>query len=105
MAFAFFFNKPLKLRNLILACSVLAYTTLSGCAAGVVARRPPDVVYVRSASPGPGYVWVSGDWVWSGGKYRWREGYWHAAKPGRNWKSGYWEKDPNGYKWQKGRWQ
>ena len=57
---------------------------------------PPDVRYARPVSPGPGYVWVSGDWEWSGGKYHWQEGYWQQPRPGHTWKSGYWENDAKG---------
>jgi hypothetical protein len=93
------------MKKFLLSCSILSCFILAGCSAGVVTTRPADVVYVRSASPGPGHVWVTGDWVYSHGKYHWREGYWHTSRPGSAWKSGYWEKDHDGYRWQKGRWQ
>ncbi len=83
--------------------SLVLFACLSGgCSAGYVARRPADVRYARPVSPGPGYVWVSGEWQWKGGQYHWKEGYWHAARPGRTWKSGYWEESPKGYKWHTG---
>jgi WXXGXW repeat (2 copies) len=84
---------------------VLLAAGLGSCTAGYVTTRPADVHYARSLAPGPGYVWINGDWVWSGGNYHWKEGYWHEARPGRSWKSGYWEKSHQGYRWHKGYWQ
>lgn len=84
---------------------VILATCLWGCTAGYVTTRPADVRYARPVAPGRGYVWVNGDWVWSGGNYHWKEGYWHEARPGRTWKSGYWEESHQGYRWHKGYWQ
>jgi hypothetical protein len=75
------------------------------CTAGYVAKRPADVRYARPVSPGHGYIWVTGEWQWRGGKYYWKEGYWQVARPGRTWKPGYWESSQKGYKWHKGYWQ
>jgi len=92
------------MKNYLLAISVLCLL-LTACAPGVVATRPADVVYTRPVSPGPKWVWISGDWIWKGSRYKWREGYWHEAKPGYRWKPGYWQKETGGYRWVKGRWQ
>jgi hypothetical protein len=80
------------------------FFSLSGCSPQVVPMRPHDVVYSRPVSPGPDYVWITGDWVWAGGNYRWREGHWERRRPGRSWHEGYWEKRNNGYRWHRGRW-
>jgi WXXGXW repeat (2 copies) len=93
------------MKNRLMALAVLSGFILTGCAAGYVAARPADVVYARSVSPGPGYVWVSGEWRWSNGHYHWREGSWQRAREGRKWKSGYWEHNQKGYKWQSGYWE
>jgi len=77
---------------------------VAGCSAEVVATRPADVIYVRPVSPGSGNVWISGDWVWSGGNYRWHEGYWHAERAGHSWQPGGWENHREGYRWKKGHW-
>ena len=77
---------------------------LGACTAEVVATRPNDVVYARPAAPGPGNVWISGNWVWSGGNYRWHEGYWDHARTGHVWHEGHWEEHGNGWKWKKGHW-
>jgi hypothetical protein len=95
-------NKKMKEWLMIAGAIVLFSTT--ACSPQVVPTRPHDVVYSRSVSPGPGYVWISGDWVWSRGNYRWREGRWERRRAGRSWHEGYWEKLNNGYRWHRGRW-
>jgi len=87
------------------ALALFSCFLVSACTAGYVSRRPPDLRYARPVSPGHGYVWVTGDWQWRGGKYQWKEGYWHEARPGHTWKPGYWEESQKGYKWHKGYWQ
>jgi len=88
-----------------LAFTILSCLTLVGCSAGYVANRPPDLRYARAVSPGPGYVWTSGNWKWNGRKYYWKEGSWQRSKAGSTWKSGYWEHNANGYKWHKAHWE
>jgi hypothetical protein len=105
MGFAFLLKKWLKMKKYFLMIFLLGCLTGSGCTAGYVSNRPADVRYVRPGSPGPGYVWITGDWQWRGGSYHWKEGHWHAARAGQNWKSGYWEKSSKGYRWHKGNWQ
>lgn len=76
-----------------------------GCSGMVyVTERPAEVVYVRPAVPGAGYVWVDGDWYWSGGRYAWRNGYWSHPRGGQGWIRGSWQHRGRGYYWQKGRW-
>ena len=58
--------------------------SLTGCTAGYVTERPADVTYVRPVSPGPGYVWINGEWEYSGNNYHWREGSWQHAQGGPN---------------------
>ncbi|HEY4155631.1 MAG TPA: hypothetical protein VGM24_09385 [Puia sp.] len=77
---------------------------LGGCSTEVVATRPHDVVYSRPVSPGPDYVWVTGDWVWAGGSYRWREGRWARRRSGYQWHEGYWENHNHGWRWRRGHW-
>lgn len=80
----------------------IASCTVEG---GVVERRPADVVFIRPAAPGPEYVWVSGDWFWSGGTYRWHEGYWANTRHGSAWVDGHWDHVGQGYRWQRGHWK
>ena len=40
-------------------------------------QAPSDHSYGRrSASPGPGYIWIDGYWDWAGRRYAWQPGYW-----------------------------
>jgi hypothetical protein len=55
--------------------------------------------------PGPGYVWISGYWTWSGGGYRWHSGYWARARRGRAWVDGRWEQRGQRWAWHKGYWR
>ena len=41
---------------------------------------PPPRVEYRYAAPSPSYVWIGGDWLWTGSRYDWRPGRW--APPG-----------------------
>jgi len=95
----------MKKLGIIFLFFVLAYIE-TGCAGeAVVVTRPADVVYERPASPGGDYVWVDGDWYWSGGVYVWRNGYWAHPRGGRTWVKGSWGHRGNGYYWQKGHWR
>ena len=48
---------------------------------------PPPRVEYRTVSPGPGYGWVGGDWVWGGSRYDWRPGRWAPQPPrGGQWR-------------------
>lgn len=77
----------------------------TGCAGGYVATQPADVVYTRPAAPGEGYVWIDGDWGWSGGTYVWHEGHWGRPRAGRAWQRGSWQSGSHGYRWQRGHWK
>ncbi len=64
----------------------------------VVAEAPPpppvDTVVV---TPGPGYVWVSGDWVWNG-RWVWVGGHWaYPPHPRAVWIAGSWRHGPHGW--------
>jgi WXXGXW repeat (2 copies) len=77
---------------------------MAACSAGVVATRPDEVVYARPAAPGPDYIWIGGDWVWSGGAYHWHEGRWDKGREGHAWHEGHWESHGSGWRWNKGHW-
>ena len=77
-------------------------TGSSGGGARVAPAPQPQVVYVQQeppppryeavvVSPGPGFVWVGGEWGWNGG-WAWSSGRW-CAPPYRNavWVGGSWE--------------
>ncbi len=69
-------------------------------------QRVVDIEYVQSAppapyaevvpvSPGAGHVWISGAWIWSGGRHQWQAGYWSRPPVGSNrWQSGGWKHEP-----------
>jgi len=94
-------------KQILLAIAIAgSLTGLTGCAVdGYVETQPAEVVYTRPVSPGPGYVWVDGDWVWTGGRYTYRNGYWRRGRPGRAWVGGSWNHTPRGYRWNRGHWR
>lgn len=71
-----------------------------------VAQAPPpprvETVYV---SPGPGYVWVGGEWEWRG-RWVWTSGHWaYPPRPGVVWVSATWVHGPRGYYRHHGHWR
>lgn len=69
-----------------------------------VSSRPTAPYYERPLSPGPGYIWLDGDWYWRGNQYRYRPGYWKVPPPHRTWSPGYWQKHGSGWHWRGGQW-
>jgi hypothetical protein len=91
---------------LFLAILIAGTVSLSSCTVrGVVRERPAEVVYVRPAPPSREHVWVSGDWVWAGGRYEWREGHWERPRAAARWESGHWQDTSRGWKWIPGHWK
>lgn len=88
-----------------LTASVLAVVLVSCEGTYVVRERPAAVHYNRPPAPGRDYVWISGDWVWSGGRYSWREGHWERTRESRRWVDGYWQQTRSGWKWRPGHWE
>jgi hypothetical protein len=72
---------------------------------GYVTDQPADAVYTQPAAPGDGYVWIDGDWVWSGGAYVWHNGYWGRPRAGHTWVRGHWDHGARGYHWTRGGWR
>ncbi len=71
-----------------------------------VEQAPPplqvETVYV---SPGPGYVWVAGEWEWQG-RWVWVGGHWvYPPRPGVVWVGGVWVHGPHGYYRHHGHWR
>lgn len=88
--------------------AVLITATASSCSSQrlVVRTRPAaPVLVVRPAAPGPGYIWVGGDWLWQGGRYVYREGYWAPPRRGNRYAAGYWKRSRGGWFWVPGRWR
>ena len=67
------------------------------------APPPPPAETIVVASPGPGYVWIGGEWVWNGGWF-WRAGYW-SYHPGGIWVEGGWHRGPRGWYHEPGHWR
>jgi hypothetical protein len=99
------------MKNATLAALVLAALSTIGCAAGYGGRYattapPPLRAEAYGRAPGPGYVWTSGSWGWSGGRYTWVQGRW--VRPPRrhgNWEAGRWERRGDRYYFREGRWR
>lgn len=93
---------------LFIAALALSALTLDSCGPGryTVTARPEVPVYERPVSPGAHYVWVDGDWYWSGGRYIYRNGYW-AVPAGRHrvYVTGTWVRSGNGWYWRHGYWR
>jgi len=71
----------------------------------VAAAPPPPPIDPIVVSPGPGFVWVGGEWLWNGG-WVWRAGYWdRPVYPGAIWVGGYWGRGPRGYVRYEGHWE
>jgi hypothetical protein len=64
---------------------------------------PPAETVVMS--PGPGYVWVGGEWVWNG-RWVWAPGHWVIGpRPGAVWVGGVWVHDRYGWRHRGGYWR
>ena len=97
----------------------LLAATLSGCAITPMHGAYPDsptAVYVQTPPPaplhevvgpppGPGFVWVSGYWFWSGAKYVWASGHWLVMRPEHVWVQPIWQRSSRGWWLQEGGWQ
>lgn len=64
--------------------------------------------------PGPGFVWVDGNWAWNGsangGAWTWVPGAWtQPPRPRAKWSPGHWDRDRRirgpGSRWTGGRWR
>lgn len=87
-----------------------------GPPSAATAPPQPEPIYVAQApppppsepivvAPGPGYVWVGGDWVWRGG-WVWSGGYWVMPPyPHAVWVCGYWSNGPHGWRHAPGHWR
>jgi hypothetical protein len=73
----------------------------------LVTRAPPPVrVETQTVAPGPGYVWTTGYWRWTGSDYVWVPGNWIARpRPAAVWVAGHWVRRPGGWAWIAGHWQ
>jgi hypothetical protein len=73
----------------------------------VIKVRPAaPIVRVRPVCPGPRHIWVSGEYVWRGGRYDYIDGYWAIPPAHRNhWVEGRWKHRRTGWVWIPGHWR
>jgi hypothetical protein len=94
-------------KNLTMIFAAFALTlVMAGCAGSYyVTEQPVEPVYERGVAPGPDYVWIDGEWAWSGGRYVYNHGYWAHGRSGHTYHRGHWNHDDHGYTWHKGSWK
>jgi uncharacterized protein YcfJ len=69
------------------------------------APPPPPDETVTVVAPGPGYMWVDGEWVWNGG-WIWVAGHWgYPPYPHAIWIRGDWDRGPHGWYRSPGHWR
>lgn len=83
-----------------------AGTTVTQAETGVVAQPPPrPPVETVVVAPGPGFVWVGGDWQWRG-RWVWMAGGWVMPPyPRAVWVGGHWSHGPHGWRHAPGHWR
>src|SRR5690606_17026769 len=84
-------------RSLLVALALgLAVPVVGGCVVrargAVVVDTPPPPPRRVHVDARPGFVWVEGYWVHSGGQWVWRDGYWERERPGYVYVQGRWTK-------------
>lgn len=73
----------------------------------VVVNQPPPPPPMETVviAPGPGYVWISGEWVWNS-RWVWVAGHWgYPPYPHAVWVHGYWYQGPHGWYRSTGHWR
>jgi len=94
----------MKKSFLAIAFITIVFTMFSCEGSYIVTTQPAPPYYVRPIAPGPGYIWIDGDWIFEGGTYVWHEGHWGLPRGHRSWQAGHWENRNNGWYWQRGHW-
>jgi len=77
-------------------CMIMSHPTMG---------PPPPREERMAGQPGPGHVWISGYWRWSGAGYSWRSGHWAKARQGKAWAPGRWEQKGRKWVWRDGQWR
>jgi len=103
-----------KLGGLLLAtslamsagCVVRAHGGVSVPVAVVeVDEEPPPPRAAVVVETRPGFIFIEGRWVRSGGQWVWRDGYWERERSGYMWEQGRWERRGNRHVWVEGGWR
>src|SRR5262245_29660570 len=74
----------------------------------VVVTKPPPPLRRETVvvSPGPGYVWVNGNWIWRGNRYVREKGRWVRPPHARTaWVAPRYESHGNSYYYYNGYWR
>ncbi|BBM84233.1 hypothetical protein [Candidatus Uabimicrobium amorphum] len=101
-------RRPVIIKRPVIVKSPTRLKTVRTYTPGVVVSSPfPQKrrEFRRMKSPGVGYVWISGEWIWSS-RWVWKKG--HYAKPPRGkskWIYGKCSKRGNKWYWVRGYWQ
>lgn len=67
---------------------------------------PPPIVEQVVVSPGPDYVWISGDWAWHHHHWEWVRGRWELPpRRGAFWVAGRWDHRGGHVIWIDGYWR
>ena len=71
----------------------------------VVYQAPPapQAEYIGIA-PGPEFFWLSGVWLWEGGRHVWHPGHWEAHRPGQVYSPHVWVRAGQGWELRGGHW-
>ena len=90
---------------------------LTGCyvhgSGGAYVSAPVAVVEVEEESPPPqyeevvvrpGFIWIQGNYQYSGGRYVWMGGHYERERAGYMYAPGRWERRGRGHVWVEGRW-
>ena len=71
----------------------------------VAQQPPPPRVETVVVTPGPGYVWIGGEWIWRGG-WVWVGGHWaYPPYPGAIWVHSTWNRGARGWHHSPGHWR
>ena len=66
---------------------------------------PPPPAETIVVAPGPGCVWIGGEWMWNG-RWIWLAGHWgYPPYPRAVWIRGYWHEGPHGWQREAGHWR
>ena len=65
---------------------------------------PPPPAETIVVAPGPGYIWIGGEWMWNG-RWIWMAGHWgYPPHPHAVWVRGSWHEGPHGWHREAGHW-
>ncbi|MCL5096692.1 MAG: YXWGXW repeat-containing protein [Candidatus Omnitrophica bacterium] len=84
-------NTIIALKNAGVSEKVINYMINTSSNLTVSQAPPPPPQQTVVVAPGPGYVWVGGEWIWNGAGWTWIAGHWvlppfsHAVWIGPRW--------------------